>query len=555
LLGFWWQDTSSAWYRIGGHWVTVAGVDYIHGLLKISDPDLDMAEQGWPGYVCGNGIYYSHVPLPHLEDDTLHNDAGNVSHDVYPVMESITPCGVLMFDTTEFYGYPWEELNLEKYLGHNLNPQCQYPIPGSVPPPPIFVEIEAAKIICPEQPFRCDTIWTYSKSKDVRTGMTKCNYGREGAADQNGFWWDPWSGNYNDTTALFSGSVVLGNDPSNLAFFGRSDPPGEFWPYIPMIYDIYEAPESVTVPSTAVKETLNINDLYTRYFHNFPRGSGLTMDIEQIAIGFDDPYYQAHNNIFQIFHITNTGDTTIPDLKFAIFMDWDLMPDRHFDLTGADKDLNLGWTYNTEDPDSVPFGTMIVPAFDIYAERFLGADNPTYIWPNNGWGWNRDTLYNVMFGVDHNKFETGLGPNDMTPIITTNAFSLAPEDTQTIVTLTGPAYFYTLCDALKFTGYYRGDINGDGEASEADAIYLFNYIFKSGALPMPFVDQGDVDADGDMDNSDVIRIVKTRFGITYQGDPPFIWSNVRDYPRFPDEIPFPEDSSMFSKIGYKDLCR
>jgi len=84
LLGFWYQDPSSGeWYRIGGHWVTLAGVDYMNWKFAFSDPALNL--------MCGNctipgedypwksdGLFLPHVPPPNIS----HDDAGNVSSRV-----------------------------------------------------------------------------------------------------------------------------------------------------------------------------------------------------------------------------------------------------------------------------------------------------------------------------------------------------------------------------------------------------------------------------------------------------------------------------------------
>ncbi len=83
LLGFWFEDPpgSGMWFRIGGHYVTVAGVNSERFKIAFSDPFIDNAEFGAPGRV-GDGTIIPH-DFPH--DPTVHNDEGNVSHDIYDV--------------------------------------------------------------------------------------------------------------------------------------------------------------------------------------------------------------------------------------------------------------------------------------------------------------------------------------------------------------------------------------------------------------------------------------------------------------------------------------
>lgn len=92
LLGFW-QYYDLGWKRVGGHWVTCAGVDSVNLTLALSDPFDDLAELGGPGRI-RDGVLISH---PHgLHSSDVHNDAGNVSHDYYTVLyDSLTP------------GWPW----------------------------------------------------------------------------------------------------------------------------------------------------------------------------------------------------------------------------------------------------------------------------------------------------------------------------------------------------------------------------------------------------------------------------------------------------------------
>jgi hypothetical protein len=80
LLGFW--QNQGEWRRIGGHFATVAGVNPTDLEIAFSDPFHDNAEHGQPGRVL-SGMLIPHV-IPH--GAAVHNDAGNVSHDAYPVI-------------------------------------------------------------------------------------------------------------------------------------------------------------------------------------------------------------------------------------------------------------------------------------------------------------------------------------------------------------------------------------------------------------------------------------------------------------------------------------
>jgi len=93
LLGFWFEDPigSGQWFRCGGHYVTVAGVNSQQSQIAFSDPYFDAAEMGLPGRV-GNGQIIPHTPG---HPAPTHNDAGNVSHDIYNVIQpSPSPGGL-----------------------------------------------------------------------------------------------------------------------------------------------------------------------------------------------------------------------------------------------------------------------------------------------------------------------------------------------------------------------------------------------------------------------------------------------------------------------------
>lgn len=71
------------------------------------------------------------------------------------------------------------------------------------------------------------------------------------------------------------------------------------------------------------------------------------------------------------------------------------------------------------------------------------------------------------------------------------------------------------------SGYVPGDATGDSSITLADAIYLVNFIFKSGNPPVPPM-AGDVTGNCQISLADVIRLVNYIFkGIPIQGCPPW----------------------------------
>lgn len=62
----------------------------------------------------------------------------------------------------------------------------------------------------------------------------------------------------------------------------------------------------------------------------------------------------------------------------------------------------------------------------------------------------------------------------------------------------------------------RGDVNGDGELSVSDVIYLINYLFKGGPSPVGGVLVGDANCDTNVTVSDVIYLINYLF----KGGPP-----------------------------------
>ena len=140
LLGFWQWDTSgSRWVRLGGHYVTVPGINAAEMQIAFSDPFLDNAGAGGPGRVL-SGTLITHYPPHPGPDPTIHNDAGNVSHDYYHITTTVTsPAGLW-----EIVDYPYDP-NFE-----NQNVPLEFrddwgPDSGNL----IFVEVEYALAMSP----------------------------------------------------------------------------------------------------------------------------------------------------------------------------------------------------------------------------------------------------------------------------------------------------------------------------------------------------------------------------------------------------------------------
>lgn len=110
LLGFWeWVDPDGVpgtgdehWRRVGGHYVTVTGINSTDLQIAFSDPYLDNAEAGGPGRVL-DGTLIPHLH-PGVPPDSTHNDAGNVSRDIYAVTMPATSPGGLW----EIEKYPYD---------------------------------------------------------------------------------------------------------------------------------------------------------------------------------------------------------------------------------------------------------------------------------------------------------------------------------------------------------------------------------------------------------------------------------------------------------------
>ncbi len=146
--------------RIGGHYVTVAGVDSANNRIALSDPDLDLTPLGGS-----------------------HNDAANVSHDIYD-MATMGPmmcephAGCLFMP-----GYPVAQIAYDFY-GQNGGTTCQGTVPG-----PMWAIVEYAEIICPtHEPIKTCEYYKPGYPDYAPNGMPDFDQKQDGWVGWNGGW-------------------------------------------------------------------------------------------------------------------------------------------------------------------------------------------------------------------------------------------------------------------------------------------------------------------------------------------------------------------------------
>lgn len=76
-----------------------------------------------------------------------------------------------------------------------------------------------------------------------------------------------------------------------------------------------------------------------------------------------------------------------------------------------------------------------------------------------------------------------------------------------------------LCECL--LPFIRGDANDDDSVNLADVILILDYVFASGAAPLPVIDSGDSNNDNSIDISDAVLLLGYLFGANGPPPPPY----------------------------------
>ncbi len=136
LLGFW-QLQQGGWTRIGGHYVTMAGVGWQTPVIAFSDPYWDNAEAGGPGRVLPGWHGGAHGSV-------MHNDVQYVSHDVYQIAATQSPAG-----TWGPVGYPADLEDVRLFAGQNVPAEFIERTGDFVPGITVYTEVEYALAVSP----------------------------------------------------------------------------------------------------------------------------------------------------------------------------------------------------------------------------------------------------------------------------------------------------------------------------------------------------------------------------------------------------------------------
>ena len=493
-LGFWYEDPlgSGNWKRIGGNYVTAAGVNKGQWLLAISDPSTDafvcgFAPFGWvlgpQAPVCGGPPWGSTV---------LHNNAISVSHDGYMIGPSPSPGGKLQLLD---YGYMQGDAYFASFAGQNF-PAEFLPFMGPPPPPgtPIYTEIECAVVICPGSKNASGEVQS-SKAIEDETNYGGITYF---AVEMNDTLWEP-------VTYTTFGSFMLGTSKTDLcAAFQSFYPAFIFDPSAPVAFDSFVVAGSAG-PYTIQQGTYEFANKYNT-----------CLEVTKYAFGFwvpDSGTQECEQVIEDVFIVKNVCTNTILGIRKGIDVDFD--GPNGTDAANIDAQHQSIWTMDLTDP-SLTFGLTEVPqlvgkkpitgfAMNNQKRIWTSWQDSTFIWMGT-LGWGVDTActdYSMMLADTFS-----LAPGEM---YINKYLKWGYRDANPPGGDGDAGWRHFLYNVLHQQGFYRGDVNKDGKLNVNDGVYMVNYLFKNGPKPIEFVDQGNVNNDASFNVNDNVYLINYLF--------------------------------------------
>jgi len=332
------------------------------------------------------------------------------------------------------------------------------------------------------------TLYNYNNIHASNASMTVTNYGPIGDESGQDFMW-------NGINQLFDGTlilawVVLGDTLIAMDMFNTH------------IKDSWYPYDSLIIKDTTFGEfgaTAFIDTI------------GLGVEIEQYSVGSSDPLYG--DFILQQYVIKNLADTTV-NAHVSLSLDWDVFDAYNNDSHG-DSVHNLAWHWcpSQIQNQKYKFGAMRIPSDDDPVAGYEAVSHPFFIYPQNGW--RDDQLWQLITTACWQDDSSGY---DLSLLMTPGILSLPPDSAHlesfiifgvdTTQHLIEPSWWRPM---LSFCGFYRGDVNQDWVLDVGDVVYLLNYLYKFGNVPLPFADQGDVNNDGIVELADIVLLINYLF--------------------------------------------
>ncbi len=196
LIGNWWLGEDGAWWRDGGRYVTMVGVDTATLSIALSDPETDNAEAGGYGRVRPPHAIHSPTDVTHWLPMTAGDYDYPVSHDAYNVnLQSPSPGGSWWIPGFP-RGFSPSYANCPEEF---MNQTAPNPDPSMYP---YHAEVEYAVMICPsrqEEPIDTCNFYKAPYPDYAQNGMPDFDQKQDN-------WWNPRTDNFS-----WCGPVALAN--------------------------------------------------------------------------------------------------------------------------------------------------------------------------------------------------------------------------------------------------------------------------------------------------------------------------------------------------------
>jgi len=253
----------------------------------------------------------------------------------------------------------------------------------------------------------------------------------------------------------------------------------------------------------------------------------LPLEVEVFTSGVFEPTEGCCGDaIFVSYVIHNRGEEPIENIGEALHLDLNLFPYTYNYVDGV-WSFSTIWMYSAYGPYRL-FGITHKHTDEAGTWSGRGVCNPREIWPQQGW--DPSHLWGVISYPGWNMNPYGDQPTDVSIMLIDYPTTLLPDERhiyEYIIWAYGDVpehkfgeFLYSL---MQVEGYFRGDVNTDGQISISDAVYIVNYLFKGGPGPLPFNDQADVNCDGITSVSDIIYMINYLYR---NGEPPTDKSRV-----------------------------